>query len=364
MPDRPFNRILVLRLSALGDILHTLPAAAAIRRAWPGCRIGWVAERHTAFLLEGSGIADTVHVIDTRSPRRSGSMAAGSRNLLRALWDIRRQKYQASLDFQGLFKSAAIGALCGIPYRSGHAAPFRREPSSSLLITRPVSPAPSAVHVIEQNNALVEALGLDPRPWTFPLPPVPREEIEVRKIVEEMALGEFAVLHPGAGWPTKIWAPRRWAELARRLPSETGLTPLFTGGPGDVPLLEEIGSRMPGASFRQCQTSFLQLIPLFRRARLFVGGDTGPMQLACALQTPTVALFGPSTPRRNGPFAPEDISVHHPLPCSNCYFRRCPYKMECMNIEAGEVIQAIRDRLSRIRCASSTQTTARAEPAP
>ena len=346
MPMCRFDRVLILRLSALGDILHTLPAAAAIRRAWPQCRIGWVVESHTAFLLQGNPVVDHLHVLNTRAPRRIDSFWVGSREVLRTLSAIRRQRYQVSLDFQGLFKSAAIGFLAGIAQRWGHTAPFRRESGSALLINRPVTPEAAARHVIEQNNSLVEAMGIPTRPWIFPLPAATSEEKEIDGLLGELHLGDFVVLHPGAGWRTKIWAPSRWAELARQIDSHLGLTPLFTGGPGDIPLLQEIGSLLTDRIFHTLQTTFLQLVPLFRRTRLFIGGDTGPMQLACALGTPVVALFGPSTPERNGPFASADISIRHPLPCSDCYFRRCPYKLECMNIEVDEVLQAVQQRLS------------------
>lgn len=350
------DRILILRLSALGDILHTLPAVAALRRAWPHCRIGWVAESYTGFLVQNNPAVDCVHLLDTRAPRHRRTFWKGSKALVHTIAALRRERYQMAFDFQGLFKSSVIGRLAGVPLRIGHAGVYRREKASAWLINRPVIPDGSARHVIAQNCALVESLGIDTRPWSFPLPPTEKEEEELRTPLQELEGTPFIVLHPGAGWVTKIWNPSRWAELAGRIHRELQWLPLFTGGPGDTALLEEITGRLPKQTFRVLQTSFLQLIPLFRRARLFLGGDTGPMQLACALGVPTVALFGPSTPERNGPFHPDDISLHHPLSCSHCYFRRCPYQTECMNIAVEEVWAAVHERLAKTCDHSSVAT--------
>jgi heptosyltransferase I len=347
-PQVPPEAVLILRLSALGDILHTLPAVAALRKAWPGTRIGWVVEKRAAMLLAGNPLVDHLHIIDTRAARRTGTLWPTLQGILRQVRDVRRIGYELALDFQGLFKSAVLARLSGAGRQAGFSGAARRERLSSFLLSETIQPASSNLHVIQLNNELVRHCGVPiSEPWEFPLPETTQEALRVGESLRQLGLSEFAILNPGGGWITKTWKAWKYAELSKRLQDELGLPSLFTWGPGEEELISQIRNHLAGRRTLGFPTTFLELIPLIRRSRLFVGGDTGPMQLAAALGTPIVAIFGPTTPSRNGPFFPADITVHHPLHCSNCYYRTCPYKNECMEISVDEVFQAVVQRLLR-----------------
>jgi heptosyltransferase I len=345
-PPREPRAVLILRLSALGDILHTLPAIAALRKTWPRTRIGWVVEQRAAILLIGNPLVDDLHIIDTRAARRRKTALPAARDILRMVRTIRKAGYELALDFQGLFKSAVLAYLSGANRRIGFSSEDRRERSSSLLLNERIAPIAAGAHVIQLYNRLVEHCGIPvPAPWMFPLPATESETPRIQEQLRRNGLSEFAILNLGGGWISKTWKAWKYAELSRKLIDEFNLPSLFTWGPGEEHLMEEVRARLPGRTVHGFPTNFMELIPLIRQARLFVGGDTGPMQLAAALGTPIVAIFGPTTPSRNGPFSSADITVHHRLHCSYCYYRTCPYANECMEISVDEVFQAVTRRL-------------------
>jgi ADP-heptose:LPS heptosyltransferase len=162
-------------------------------------------------------------------------------------------------------------------------------------------------------------------------------------------LNQYVIINPGGGWPTKRWAPAKYGELASRIQKDLDLSVIVTTGPGEEILYQEIESHCPAVPLRHFPVSFLQLVPLLQQARLLIGGDTGPLHLACALKIPVVGIYGPTSPTRNGPWSDMDESVIRVLPCSFCYGRKCPTQNECMEVEVEEVYAAVARRL---RCAN------------
>ena len=220
----------------------------------------------------------------------------------------------------------------------------RREPSSALLVGERVGGGEGG-HVIDKNLALLRPLGIEAVGLReFPLPPSP--EAVARADEGLRGLGDFAVLNPGGGWASKLWPPERFGELARGLRG-LGLRGLVSWGPGEEALADRVVAAADGAAVRSFPTTLLDYVEIARRARLVVAADTGPLHLACAVGTPVVALFGPTDPARNGPFAPADAVVRRTPACAPCYSRTCLRHAGVMQgIAVAEVLAAAQSRLA------------------
>lgn len=336
-------RILILRLSSLGDILHTLPAFASLRATFPRARIDWLAAEQCRALVGAIRGVDRVLALDTRSLARFPPDRAAWRRLGSLIRELRAAHYDLAVDFQGLLKSATLGMLSGAQTRVGFSRPLVRERPAHLAYHR-VLPPPAPAHVADLNRLLAVLAGADPK-LEAPF------ELEVSEndcaLVDRLLspIGDFVVLNPGGGWVTKRWTTGRFGQLAARIERELGLRVAVTTGPGEERLSREIAAVHPGV--RPLAVSFLQMIPLLRRARLMVSGDSGPFHLACALGTPAVGLFGPTSPVRNGPWnGPGAEGLTRALPCSPCHGRRCRSGAECMDIAVDEVFAAVVRRLA------------------
>lgn len=335
--------VLVVKLSAIGDCVHALPAVAALKRERPDARVTWVVERGAAPILRAVSLIDRLVEIDTRAWRRQLLRPETRREVAGRLRELRGERFDVALDMQGLLKSGLVAAASGAPRRVGFATDALREPASRVFLNEQVEP-PAGAHVIEKNLALVRHLGVAAAgPYEF--------GIEVPDAVELAVAGRlpdepFAILNPGGGWPTKLWPAERFGRLADALYERCGLVSLVTFGPGE----EDLAGRVVAASRAGCARPFastlVEFVALARRARLFVGGDTGPLHLAAAAGTPVVGIYGPTDPSRNGPFLAEDVTVGRgDLACRiDCHRRSCGH-WECLEIPV-EVVQ--RAALSRL----------------
>jgi heptosyltransferase I len=303
IPDSRFpipdsRRLLIVRLSSLGDVLHALPVAESAARA--GATVGWVVEPAFAGVLDGNPHCTTVLAADTKAWRRS-PVSSGTRRGVAALRSAMRAfGPEVVLDVQGLFKSAVIARLAGAPV-IGFSARARREPASAVLCRVRVTPDAAARHVVDRNLALLEAAGVTA---TVRAPDarylLEGEASEADAYVSALPR-PYAVFHPGAGRPEKAWGEVRMAELARGLFRRRNLVPVISWGPGDEARAERLASLVPGAR-RAPLLDVRGLARLYAGARLFAGGDTGPLHLADAVGARTLALFGPTDPDRNGPY--------------------------------------------------------------
>jgi heptosyltransferase I len=301
--------ILIVRLGAMGDIIHTLPAVTALRNALPNARIGWIVEERWAELLcaknsPRSGprnparpLVGFVHIVDTKAWRKSLLSKATQREISSALREVRDLKYDVAVDFQGALKSAVIARCSGAGTIVGQQHP--RETPARVFYNRCI--ATEKAHVVEQYFSLAEAVAGK----SLPIPTVefPRDdqaEADITKKLSEFGAKQFAILTPGAGWGAKQWPPERYGGVAKAL-ADNGLTPLINCGPGEEALAQTAQAASHGKA-RLISCSLSELIALTRRARLLIGGDTGPLHVAAALQIPVVAIFGPTDPARNGPY--------------------------------------------------------------
>ena len=340
------RRILIIKLGSLGDVVHTLPALADLKRQFPDAEIDWLVESKALVLLDGNPWLHEVIEVDTHKWRRSWSLATLS-EMRGLVTKLRRRHYDVALDFQGLWKSAVLGKVTGARKLIGFDRTTLKEPGCRMFYHEEIKPGPDVRHVIDINKELLRGLGVAVGPHRFHFS-VPREdELYISRQLSSHHLEDFVILNPGGGWDTKNWAPENYARLHDKLLQETGLPGLMTWGPGEEPLVDRLRracSGMPPVTF---PTSVPQLVALLKRARLFVGGDTGPLHLAAACGTPIVGIFGPTDPARNGPFFAEDIVVSHRVPCGPCYKRTCPiYNKECLRlVEVDEVLEAALRRL-------------------
>ncbi len=329
-------KVLIVRHSSIGDIIHTLPALSALHRH--GHQVWWVAEPPGLPLLERSPLLSRV----VRAPAARGWSAGAAWGALRGL---RRQRFDVALDFGGLWKSATWARLSGAQRVVGFASRYRREPASAWLLSERAERT-EAPHVIDKNLSLLRPLGIDAVGCRdFPLPPRDAEAARVVEWLGERALPGFAILNPGGGWASKLWSPEGFGAVAAGL-RERGLRSIVSWGPGEGDLADQVVRASQGAAERAFPTGLLEYAELARRARLVVAADTGPLHLACALGTPVVGLYGPTDPARNGPFAPEDQVVRRVPPCAPCHRRRCPVHDGVMReITPSDVLAAIDRRL-------------------
>jgi len=328
---------LVVRLSAIGDVVHTLPVAAALRRE--GFRVDWAVEPLSRVLLDGNPAVDTV--VGVPSSRRFRFDEARS-----AAATLRRARYDVALDLQGLWKSAGWARVSGARRVVGYGRTWRREPASALLVTETIALPETAVHVIDKNLALLRGLGIDAVGIReFPLPETSAESARVARELGAAGFRDFVVLNPGGGWASKLWPAERFGALAARL-RERGLRSIVTWGPGEEALADRVVAASDGAAQRSFPTTLLEYVEIARRARLVVAADTGTLHLACAISTPVVGLFGPTDPQRNGPFAAADRTLRRVPPCAPCHRRVCATHHGIMDgIEVEEVLVAVDGRL-------------------
>ncbi len=314
-PAAPPQRLLIVRTSALGDVVHALPVLTALRRHLPQARIGWVVEAAMAPLLAGHPDIDELFVVRLRDWRRRPFAAATLRELRAFRSAVRRFAPDIALDLMGNHKAGAIAALSGAGRRIGLARRARREPSSAVWVNEAV--LPRGVHAVDRGLALLDALGLPPEPADFG-----GDRLLPAALAPPALAGEpFALLHPGAAWANKRYPPERWGEAARRLREATGLPTRIAVAPGEEALAAAVEAAAAGAAAAVPAPDLPALVALTRAARLFLGADTGPTHLAHALGTPVVMVMGPTHPERHGPYGAVERALWHPLPCSFCYRR-------------------------------------------
>lgn len=341
--------ILIVRLSALGDIVHALPVLAAIKKAIPAVSVDWLVEENYASILSiASGLRRRVIVRARRSFEAADSISFGGLlGYVQAASFLRSQKYDVALDLQGLIKSAVWARASGASRVIGFDVTSLREPQAGALYTETVAP-PNASHVIEKNRSILMALGVTPGVMELPLSPTASEPTTA---AIETAGGprRYIVLNPGAAWPNKRWPPERFGALAASLRDRTGLRALVTWGPAERELADTVVNASSGAATAAPATTVSDLAVLMRDAALVVSGDTGPLHIAAAMGTPLVGLYGPTWPERNGPWDPSDVVISRAGVCVCHHKRQCLRGAPCINeITLQEVAAACEQRLRQV----------------
>ena len=332
--------ILIIKLSAIGDVIHTLPTLNAVRDRFPDAHITWVVEEAAAPLVQGHPALDRVLI--SKRKRWIGGLGGPNRRrrlleMARFIRDLRDTRYDLVFDFQQLLKSGVLAGLARGDRKIGFGKGMQHMEKSYLFLNRPIPPVSMEHHALKRYLMLVEAAGIPVQKIVYDLPVADEDRKAVSKLLgrpeptdstqntDRTAENLYVALNPMAQWESKLWRNDRFAELADRLIQAYGLRVVFTGGPGDVQMIADIQSRMGGAALNLAgRTSLKQLAALYERARCVITTDTGPMHLAAAVGTPVVALFGPTAPWRTGPFGAGHRVVRLGPGCSPCFKRRCP----------------------------------------
>lgn len=340
------NRILIVRLGALGDIVHAIPVAAALRRAFPRSRIDWLVSGKHREILDLVPAIDRRLVIHDRGDHSEGSP------LLAAIRELRATRYDVALDLQGLIKSALIARSSGAARVIGFASRYLRERFARVFYTEAYDPggggiyAPSETrHVVDINLGLLTRLGVPAARPEFPLEALASTAAQ---IMRERAGGHYALLNPGAAWPNKRWPAARLGALAQALKERQGLASVVLWGRGERELAETVEHDAAGAAIIAPETTIGDVVALARGAAVMVSGDTGPMHIAAAVGTPLVGIYGPTRPERNGPWLSEDETVSRAAVCQCHHLRECRRGRMCLEeIEVREVLGAVERRLGK-----------------
>jgi lipopolysaccharide heptosyltransferase I len=328
-------RLLIVRLGSLGDVIHAIPAVAALRAAHPSARIDWLIDPKYVDLLRLVEGIDTLVPLDTRS---------GVAALVRVIAGLRRARYDAVVDLQGLVKSAVLARAAGGRRTIGLPREHLREGLARFFYGETPDPGRDP-HVVRKSLALMRALGVENARISFPLRVGDTKVSEA--VVAGFGSGPFALINPCAAWPNKRWPTNRFGRLAERMYSRLGLRSLVLWGPGEQAVASEVVSASGGAARVSPPTAIADLCAIAKRAALMVSGDTGPLHLAAAVGTPVVALFGPTFPERNGPWSHADITVSRAKRCVCHYERQCRLSRSCIDdIGFDEVAAAVESRMA------------------
>jgi lipopolysaccharide heptosyltransferase I len=339
--DDASPRILIARLSAVGDCIHTTPVATALRKHFPKAFIAWVVQGGTAGLLESHPAIDRIIAVK-KNWLRSPQEVAGLRSKLRSL------QFDVAIDPQSLSKSAIAAWLSGAPRRIGFARPQGRE-LAPLLNNQTIVPA--AAHVVDRYLELVRPLGVAPGSVQFELSASAASKQFADNTIDELHLrAGFAAINPGAGWDSKLWPAERYGKVARHLGEKLQLPSLaLWSGDREKSWAETIVARSGGHAVMAPSTTLPQLGALVAAARMLVGADTGPLHLAAAMGTPCVGLYGPTRPEECGPYGAGHVAVQAYFQDGTSRQRRGSDNSAMQAITVEMVCQACANVLARRR---------------
>jgi heptosyltransferase-1 len=344
-------KILIVKLGSLGDIVHTLPALSAIHHSLPEAEISWVVEKRSAEILRGNPYISRLIEIDTKTLRRSKNPRKFLAQVRAELQQLRGSKFDVALDFQGLFKSALVGKLSGAKKIYGFSRGSLKEPASRIFLSGSVRTAPRANIIYKNlqlaNRALkLKLSGLTTDELEFPIDVEKKHHDEANGLIAAIG-GDFAILNPGGGWPAKLWPAERFGRLADRIWNEFKLASVVPYGPDEKELAESVLDHSKTKKIFLTPISLKGFFALAQKAKIYVGGDTGPTHLAVAAKTPVVGIFGPTPWWRNGSPRAEDTGVEREDITKHECTRRSSEGCGCMDIDAETVFRAVGQRLGR-----------------
>ncbi|QPJ65428.1 MAG: lipopolysaccharide heptosyltransferase I [Candidatus Nitrohelix vancouverensis] len=340
------KKILILKMSALGDVVHTLPTLETLRANYPDAHIAWVVEERFRSLIDDHPDLDEVIAVNTRRWRKQINKDT-FREIRQIVRELREKKFDLVLDFHGLLKSGLFARLSQAKDSWGFHKSNCKEAFSSFLINNHAPPMEADLHVVERNLTLAQAaLPCAQTPMRFDLPQSPSGDALIENYFRdhpEMSRRRLAGINPGAGFRSKLWSLEKFAELGDRLSADHNFSILVTWGPGEEGMAQSIAARMQEPCWVAPATTIVESLSIYRRLDLFIASDSGPAHLSAALNRPTVALFGPTNPARNGPYGAQTRCVFKKLPCSFCWKRTCPLGTdECMqSISVEDVLESV-----------------------
>lgn len=342
--------ILIVKLGSIGDIIHTLPSLAAIRGQNLDAEISWVVEERSAEILRGNSLIDNLIEVDTRSLRGGNVIEEILLGASKQVAGLRKFKFDVAIDFQGLIKSGLISRLSGAKRRFGFSKGGLREGAARVFYTDSID-VPGQIHVIRKNLGLVRGalkIEIPEDEFEFPIATSDEHIAEAEAIIKQAGDAKFAVLNPAGGWVTKLWHAEKFGALADKLWEQLGLFSIIAIGPNETYLAAKAAANSRSGKLILAQPSLKGFYELAKRARIYVGGDTGPTHIAIAAGVPIVGLFGPTEWWRNGSTNPNDICVERTdVNCRvDCHRRTCSNWI-CMDSDVDTVFDAVAERLQR-----------------
>ena len=314
-----YNNILIIKMSSLGDVLHTLPFVAVLRERFPKARLTWLVHPQFSAFVPDPPLVDEVIFFDKVKFHKMGLGEKWSYfRAMRAL--LHSKKFDLVIDMQGLFKSAVLAAISGCDNRIGYCE--MREGSG--FISKSITGKHAKDHVIERYLDVARYLGCTVNEIQFPMPDLQKEWQAVQEKTETVNK-PYVVLAPGARWETKKWPAENFAKLAKMI-LQAGRQVVLAGGPEDVPLGKQIAETVPGVTDLTGKTSLRELGALIRHCSAYISGDTGPLFIAAAMKRPLTALYGPTRPDRTGPYGSSEATIlTAPVACAGCLKKQCDY---------------------------------------
>ncbi|HXC46748.1 MAG TPA: glycosyltransferase family 9 protein [Candidatus Sulfotelmatobacter sp.] len=322
-------RFLVVRLGSLGDIVHTFPAVAGLRNSFPRAEIIWLTHPRWVNLVASSRLATEIWPVNSRD------LASVRQSIAK----IRAQRWDAAVDYQGLWKSALLPFLAGIPKRIGFSAEAIREFGVPILYTDRVHPR--SAHIADQNGELSLRAGAQTGVCPVKLQVGESDRQRVSSDLADAGINNYIVLSPGGGWRSKCWPAERFGELCRKTLEELNVRCVINFGPGEETLAAAVKSASGNANPFLYDGELGQLMALLQGAQCIVGGDTGPLHLAIALGTKAVAIFGPTNPARNGPYPPQPFVLRDPA-ASTTHKRETQTNPSLLKISVEQVFDAVK----------------------
>jgi len=354
LKDGPYKRILIIRLSAVGDVVRTLPSLVVLRNSFPSARIAWLVEEKSSDILFGQPELSEVIVFPRTAWARDLARGRGWSLGVEAvgfLKRLRRARFDLVVDFHGILKSGLLSILSGAAVRVGFDKGFCKE-RSYLFSNWRVSLPNTRISRFERNLSLLQGVGLDTKMGEFNLYISPEDQGYATNFLRGHGLlAQYPViaLHPGTSEKTryKRWFPERYARLADGLVRELGASILVTWGPGERETAERVRSLMTSSCVISCPTGSLkQLAGIYQHCHLYIGGDTGPMHIASLMGVPVIGIYGPTDPVVNAPYDRTlAVLLRKNLSCSPCRDRNCQ-KLECLKaISHEDVLKVARNLL-------------------
>ncbi len=341
LPSPPRN-ILIIKPSAVGDVVHGLPVLALLKRHWPEAKFSWLVTPACAGILDGHPHLHEVIRFDRKAYGKSWRSPGAARSLLEFTRSLKERKFDLVIDLQGLFRSGWLTRATAAPVRIGLSD--ARE-GAHLFYTHRVDVGSAEQHAIERYLRVPDALGAGREPAEFRFPTDDAD----RDFVRALTPARYALLLPGTNWITKRWPARKFAALVRPLKDRFGLETVLGGAPNETELADDV-LRMADARYAVTnlvgQTNLRQLVALIERAAVVIANDSGPMHIAAALGRPMVSLFGPTNPVRTGPYRRAETVLRVAIECSPCYSRQCSH-VSCLEwLDADAVVRAVSGQLA------------------
>ncbi|MBW2066617.1 MAG: lipopolysaccharide heptosyltransferase I [Deltaproteobacteria bacterium] len=345
MKENP-KSILIVKLSAIGDVVHTLPLLDVLRKCYPGSRIDWVVEEDASQIIEGHEAIDQVIVSRRKTWQRQilrpwrhwREVFRQARSFVR---EFRSREYDLVIDLHGLLKSGILTGIARGRRKIGFS--FGTE-GSSIFLTEKAHEVEMDQHALERYLQTAEILGCRKDSWDGKIPIRPAEREAIDHIIHEKGLEgvTMVAINPVAKWKTKLWDDHKFAFLADRIEEETPCKVVFTGSTKDRSIVDAIIREMKAEPLNLAgKTTLKELAYLYSRCALLVSTDTGPMHIAAAMKCPVVALFGPTAPWRTGPYGTEHTVIREPLDCSPCFKKRCSHRKCMKSITVNRVFDAL-----------------------